>query len=138
VTGTVRDTYLAALQHDLFDPGDATLVGVVRRPTSWFRAGVHENRPSLGPPDALLDRVRERTEDLKLQGVCDAGAHNAAFEELDVAERYREHLASGAAADALAALRERVGDGEDIVLVCYENTDEKRCHRTTLVDALLD
>jgi uncharacterized protein YeaO (DUF488 family) len=73
-----------------------------------------------------------------MQGLCESGAHNAAFEETDFAARYREHLRSGAAADAAADLRSRLADGEDIVLVCYENTDDKRCHRTTLADVLTD
>jgi len=138
VPGAVDHTYVAALQHDRYDPGAATLVGVVRRPTSWFYGAVHENAPSLGLPDALLDEVSDREERLKLDGLCEAEAHNAAFEEADVATRYREHLRSGAAADALADLRERRADGEDLVLVCYENADEKRCHRTVLADVLAD
>ncbi|MFB6120900.1 MAG: DUF488 family protein [Halobacteriaceae archaeon] len=134
--GDVDETYAAALRHGLFDSGSATLVGVVRRPTSWFRAAVHENVPALGPPADLLDEVQAREEALKMQGVCESGAHNAAFEEADFEARYREHLSSGAAADAVADLRARLDDGEDLVLVCYENTDDKRCHRTTLADVL--
>ena len=37
MVGTLTDTYVAALQHDLADvPADATPVGVVRKPTPWF------------------------------------------------------------------------------------------------------
>ena len=136
--GSVDDTYVAALQHDLFDPGTATLVGVARRPASWLYAAVHENQPSLGPPADLLDEVSDREESLKVAGLCEEEAHNAAFEEADFAARYREHLTSGAAADAVADLRGRRADGEDLVLVCYENTAEKRCHRTILADVLTD
>jgi hypothetical protein len=45
MTGTLDETYVAALQHDLVEPGDATLVGVVRHPTGWFRAATDENQP---------------------------------------------------------------------------------------------
>lgn len=134
--GTVEHTYVAALRHDLADvtPG-ATLVGVVRRPTGWFHAAVDENVPALGPPEALLEEFQTRVEDLKRQGLCDEGAHNAVWEEVDFEARYRRHLAEDGA-DALGALVDRLDDGEDLVLVCFENTEQKRCHRTALVDRL--
>nr|WP_264475316.1 DUF488 domain-containing protein [Halorubellus salinus] len=72
-----------------------------------------------------------------MRGVCEEEAHNEAWLEVDFAERYRAHLASDAdAAVALDALAERVRDGEDVALVCFENTDKKRCHRTILRDVL--
>lgn len=136
--GTVTDTYVAALRHDLASvPAGATLVGVVRRPTGWFHAAVDENCPALGPPAALLDEFQDRVEDLKRQGLCDEGAHNAVWEEVDFEARYRRHL-RGDGAEALDALRRRVRDGEDLVLVCYENTDKKRCHRTVLAERVRD
>ena len=53
--------------------------------------------------------------------MCETGAHNAAFEEVDFDARYREYLrADDDAGAALAALRERVSDGEDVALVCFE------------------
>jgi hypothetical protein len=135
VTGTVAETYVAALQHGLVDPGSATLVGVVRRPTGWFRATVDENHPALGPPEPLLDEANRRTEALKRHGLCDEGAHNAAWEETKFADRYREHVRSGEAAAVLDALAERVRDGADLWLVCSEG-DGKRCHRHVLVERL--
>lgn len=134
---TVRETYVAALQHDMVDvPESARLVGVVRRPTGWFRSAVDENRPELGPPEALLDEVKERHEDLKRQGMCDDGAHNAAWEETRFAERYREYVdESTAAQDALEDLASTVDDGTTVVLVCFEG-ESKRCHRHALVDEL--
>jgi hypothetical protein len=136
MTGTVDETYVAALQHDLVDPGEATLVGVVRRPTGWFRAAVDENVPALGPPPELLDAAKRRTEDLKRDGLCDEGAHNAAWEDLDFGRRYRDHLdADDGAAAALDDLADRLRDGEDLWLVCFEG-DGKRCHRRPLVELL--
>jgi uncharacterized protein YeaO (DUF488 family) len=136
MTGSVDETYVAALQHDLVDPGDATLVGVVRRPPGWFRETVDENHATLGPPAALLDEATDRTEELKRRGLCDEGAHNAAWEETEFARRYREYLAADAdAADAVAALADRVRDGEDLWLVCFEG-EGKRCHRDLLVERL--
>ena len=134
--GEIRETYHAALQHDLVEcPESARLVGVVRRPTSWF-AQIDENRPELGPPPDLLDEVQERKEDLKLRGMCDEGAHNAAWEETNFADRYRAHLEDSEEARAeLKELAGRVETGETVVLVCYEGED-KRCHRQILVEVL--
>jgi len=82
MTGVLFDTCVAALQHDLVDLPDGTRrVGVVRRPTPWFRGSVDENRPALGPPTALLDEFQERAESFKPDGMCEEGAHNAAWEE---------------------------------------------------------
>ncbi|MFC7142656.1 DUF488 domain-containing protein [Halosimplex aquaticum] len=133
MTGTVTDTYAAALQHDIAEvPDDARLVGVVRRPTGWFSALVDENVPALGPPESLLSETKERQEDLRMQGLCDEEAHNAAWGETDFEARYREHLASDEAArDAVDALAKRVADGESVALVCFEG-ESKRCHRRIL------
>lgn len=135
---TLEDTYAAAIQHDLVEcPPEATLVGVVRRPAGWFHALVDENVRALGPPAELLASFKRRHEDLTLQGLCDEGAHNAAWEELDFEERYRDYLSTDEpAANALDALADRLEEGEDVVLVCFENTAKKRCHRTVLRDVL--
>ncbi|QZP39626.1 DUF488 domain-containing protein [Halobaculum magnesiiphilum] len=130
----LEDTYVAALQHDLVEvPAEATLVGVVRRPTGWFRTTVDENYPALGPPDDLLDEFKQRHEDFKMQGMCDEGAHNAAWDEVGFTDRYRSHLTDAEEAqEAVGELTDRLQDGEQIVFVCFENTDQKRCHRTLL------
>lgn len=136
--GRLFDTYVAALQHDIAEvPSEATLVGVVRRPTPWFYAAVDENIPDLGPPPNLLDAVKTRHEALEESGLPDAEAHNRALEEVDYRERYLEHLEGPAEAD-FESLLSRLKAGEDIALVCYENTDEKRCHRTMLRAAIED
>ncbi len=138
MTGEVRDTYHAALQHDLVDlPEDARLVGVVRKPTPWFTQ-VDENRPELGPPADLLEETKAKTEDLKMRGMCDEGAHNAAWEETDFDERYREYVESSEEAQAaLDDLATRVEGGETVVLICYEG-DDKRCHRRTVREMLAE
>ncbi|QIO22645.1 DUF488 family protein [Haloarcula sp. JP-L23] len=137
MSGAVSDTYVAAIQHDLADlSGDETLVGVVRQPTGWFHAAVDENVPELGPPADLLDETKRRAEDLQMQGLCEEGAHNAAWDETDFADRYRTHLdESEAAQRAVDDLCTRVRDGETVVLVCFEG-ERKRCHRTLLRERL--
>ncbi|MDG5759709.1 DUF488 family protein [Natronococcus sp. A-GB1] len=136
--GTLADTYVAAIQHDLADlPDEATRVGVVRKPAPWFHAAVDENVPELGPPVDLLEAVRGTEEDLKRQGLCDEGAHNAAWDQVDFGERYQEHLEESPEAQAdLEELADRLGDDESLALVCYENTEKKRCHRTILREQL--
>jgi uncharacterized protein YeaO (DUF488 family) len=138
MTGTVADTYLAALQHGHHEPrDDERLVGVVRRPMYGFADAVDENRPALGPPDALLDDAKAAEERLAAEGASDAAANRRAWEAVDFAERYRDYLSSSE--DARRALTDLVGvlrDGTDVALVCYENTDEKRCHRTIVRAAL--
>lgn len=137
MSGEIRDTYVAALQHDLVDVGDATRVGVVRRPTGWFSGAVDENQRALAPPESLLEETKDRQEDFEMQGLCSEGAHNEAWAATDFADRYREHIASNADAQAAVdALVDRVRGGESIALVCFENTDKKRCHRTILRDVL--
>lgn len=132
--GSVSDSYVAALQHDTADvPDDATRVGVVRRATPWFYGAVDENVPALAPPEDLLDETKARQAELEAAGVSDAEAHNRAMNEVDFVERYADHLDTDPdAIEALSDLESRLRAGEDVVLVCYENTDEKRCHRTAL------
>ncbi|MFC7216335.1 DUF488 domain-containing protein [Saliphagus sp. GCM10025334] len=137
-SATLTDTYVAALQHDLVDlEPETTLVGVVRQPTSWFHAAVDENLPALGPPSTLLEDAKTAAEDLKMAGMCDEGAHNASWEQVEFEDRYREHLETDLEAqEVLAELEGRLEDGESIALVCFENTGKKRCHRTVLREVL--
>lgn len=139
MSGTLYDTYVAALQHDLAEvPPDARLIGVVRRPTPWVYGVVDENVTSLGPPDSLLAEFKARHEERVDAGEDDATAHNAAMDDVSYDERYREYLdASAAAQEAIAAIRERLDAGADVVLVCFENTAQKRCHRTLLKDRIV-
>jgi hypothetical protein len=113
-------------------------VGVVRRPTGWFRSVVDENRLALGPPPALLDEFKRRKQAFELRGMCDEGAHNAAWNDVGFADRYRTHLdESEAAREAVVELAARLRAGESLVLVCYENPGQKRCHRTLLRDRVV-
>ena len=139
MSGAISETYVPAIRHDLADlDGDERLVGVVREPTGWFRAAVDENRPELGPPSDLLDETRQRAEDLQMQGLCEEGAHNAAWDETEFASRYLASLDTDDEAQrALDELEGRIHEGDAIVLVCFEG-NRKRCHRTLLRDRLQD
>ncbi|EMA33078.1 DUF488 domain-containing protein [Natronobacterium lacisalsi] len=137
-SGSLADTYVAALQHDRADlPPETTLVGVVRKPAPWFHAAVDENRPALGPPADLLEAAKAAEEEFKMQGLCEEGAHDAAWDRVDFADAYRDHIETDPKARAaLADLEARIESGESLALVCYENTDKKRCHRTILRERL--
>lgn len=138
--GRVYESYVAALQHDTAGvPGDATRVGVVRRPTPWFYGVVDENVPALGPPSDLLDETKATQAALADEGIDDADAHNRAMAAVDFAAAYETHLATDSEAQAAVDdLLDRLRDGEDVVLVCYENVEEKRCHRIPLRAHLRD
>lgn len=136
--GHLFDTYVAALQHNLVDlPTGTTTVGVVRRPTRWLHPYVDKNMAALGPPENLLDAFQERHTALMEQGIEDAQAHNHAWEDVNYAQRYRTYLTDSSDAQAaLDRIRTWLQEGRDVALVCYENTDDKRCHRTLLRDYL--
>jgi hypothetical protein len=113
--------------------GDEPLwVGVARSPPAWFARRVDVSRPVFGLPAALRDDLARRRRDLRTRGLCEEGAHNAAWAELGLDERYREHLSSDATHEALLALAAR---GRPLVLA----TDRRpgfRCHRTVLAARL--
>jgi len=128
----LRDTYHAALQHGHVSPADEDLVvGVVRRPSYGIGNYIDRNVPAVAPPDDLLSEFKALTDER------DDLTHDEAWAEVKFGERYRGHLrtpdAQQAMDDLLVELESREGD---LWLVCYENTDEKRCHRTILREVL--
>jgi uncharacterized protein YeaO (DUF488 family) len=136
--GRLRDTYVAAIQHNLVDlSGDERLVGVVRRQMPWFQGQVDENREALAPPAGLLDEFKQRCEELEDEGRSESEAHNQAWNDVGFEDRYHRYLEeTPAAQEAVTDLEELLAQGENVVLVCYENTDEKRCHRILLKEAI--
>lgn len=138
MTGSLHHTYVAAIQHDLVETGDADRIGVVRRPTPWFHGAVDRNLPALGPPADFLDEFQEHKEELGMQGLCGEEAHNTAWRETDFERRYLEYIdGSGEAREAISEVVDVLREAGDAYLVCYENTSEKRCHRVPLVDRIL-
>lgn len=136
-SSAVRETYHAAIQHEMVDfEGDEHLAGVVRRPTGWFRSTVDENYPELGPPEDLLSETKAVQERFETGGMCSEGAHNAAWEETDFADRYRAYVSGSDEVDeTLATLADRIRTGQTVVMVCFEG-EAKRCHRHILVEEL--
>lgn len=125
--GRIRDTYHAALQHEMVVPDDEDLVvGVVRKPMYGIQRHLDRNVPELAPEADLLAAFKERSDEV---------GHEAAWTEVDFAERYRASLDRPAARAAMDDLLAEL-EARDVWLVCYENTDDKRCHRTILRDVL--
>ena len=120
MSGAVSETYVAAIQHGLADLDGG------REP------------PRTRPAVNLLRETKQRAGDLQLQGLCEEGAHNAAWDETNFESRYLDYLAEDEDAQReLDELAGRVADGEHAVLVCFES-DRKRCHRTLLRDRFLN
>lgn len=136
--GTLFDTSVAALQHDLVNlPDGVVTVGVVRRPTRWLHPYVDENLAALGPPEDLLDAFQNRHTAVMEQDIEEPDTHNRAWEDVDYDQRYRRYLEGDTDAQtALDRLRTWLQEGRGFPLVCYENTNDKRCHRTLLQEYL--
>lgn len=124
---------------------DTYWVGAVRSPPGWFRRRVDEHLPALGLGDGTREALEHRRQDLQMRGLCEEGAHNAAWVEVGVDDRYRRRLSSRGqshdertrtvavenALDALAALAE---DGR--VVLATDRQPGFRCHRTVLAEEL--
>ena len=106
-------------------------LGVVRSPPAWFRRRVDEQYPELGLPAATRAALDRRRRDLRMRGLCEEGAHNAAWEELDVDDRYRSELA-GDSVGVLDSLASR----EQPVVLATDRQPGVRCHREVLAALL--
>jgi uncharacterized protein YeaO (DUF488 family) len=123
----LRDTYHAALQHGHVEPAESDLVvGVVRHPVYGIEASLDRNVPALAPPEELLD---------DFESAAEGTTHDEAWVAENFADRYRDHLENPEAREAMDDLLAEL-ESRDVWLVCYENTEDKRCHRTILRDVL--
>nr|WP_231736974.1 DUF488 family protein [Halobacterium sp. CBA1126] len=87
----------------------------------------------------MLDDAKAREEELEADGVDGAEANRRAWADVEFAARYRDHLdADSDARQAVEDLADRLAGGESLALVCFENTEEKRCHRTILRERLAE
>lgn len=126
--GSLNHTYHAALQYGHDEPADSDLVlGVVRKPMYGIQAHVDENCTTLAPPAELLSEFKERVDEI---------GHNPAIADVDYRTRYRAHLTGSEQSEAIDHICDELRSGRTVWLVCYENTDEKYCHRLLLVDEI--
>lgn len=145
MTGTLDEAYLTELQERELPEGQQSLfedyehtastIAVVSKPTGGITDVCDEFLPELGMPVAALEEFQ------KVRAQMDNGygdAHNKAFDELNMASRYRNHLKlDSGAQDAVSDIVRRLSEGEDITLVCFEKAP-KRCHRHILKDHIED
>lgn len=136
----VSDTYVAELDREGGDvPSAARLVGVAASPSRRLHALVDEVRPALAPPPALRDDHADVAASFRIDGLCESGAHNAAWDRVDFDDRYREHLASDPEArESVDSLCTTLNSGADVVLVGPERSGELRSHRTVLREVLAE
>lgn len=123
--GTLRDSYHAALQHGHDEPDEDDLViAVVAEQMYGIQKHTDEHWPVLAPPIEALREFKDRADEI---------GHNEAVDELDFDGRYREHVRQDIDVQkAVGAVIDELESGRDVWLVCYENTDDKFCHRTVL------
>mgnify|MGYP006299190413 CR=1 FL=1 len=126
--GNLHDSYHAALQHSHDEPDEDDLViGVVREPMYGIQKYIDENWPELAPSRQLLDEFKAKADEI---------GHNAAVDAVDFRERYRDSL-DGAAQERINKIVSELRSGRDVWVVCYENTDDKFCHRDILTDEIM-
>jgi uncharacterized protein YeaO (DUF488 family) len=129
-TGTLHDTYHAALQNDHVEPADDDLVlGVVREQMYGIQKYIDENWSALAPPTELLHEFKDTADEI---------GHNEAVEAVDFRSRYRGHLTGTAQVMKVNNIIRELEAGRDVWLVCYENTDDKFCHREVLAENIRD
>lgn len=133
---SIRDEYDPD-QSSLFDYGgdaNATTVAVVRLPRE---TGIDEMCdewwPELGMPEDALKQFWSLRSDYRANRDVD-NPDERAFREAGLGPRYREHVRnSDEAQQRLNEAVERLEDGEDLTLVCFEE-EGKPCHRHILCE----
>lgn len=127
--GVLQDTYHAALQHGHVEPEENDLVlGVVAKPMYGIENYIDENAPVLAPTKAALEEFKELADEI---------GHNEAVDELNFDERYRELITThDEPQECINWVISELEGGRDVWLVCYENTDEKFCHRCILKEEI--
>ena len=111
-------------------------VGVARSPPGWFRRRVDVSMAELGLSIETREELDRRTRDLRMQGLCEEGAHNAAWAELGIDDRYRDRLAT--ASDDLSDEFDALVARERPIVLATDRRPGFRCHRTVLADLLAE
>jgi phage-related protein len=111
-------------------PNDAVLYAVVR-PLCSFASLVDRNLSALAPSRELLESLEREKRDRKMSGMCEEGAHNSAWKDLNIGERYIDELrASEDARDRFRMVVEEAAEG-DVYLVAPVSP-RKRSHADVL------
>ena len=127
-TGTLKDSYLYSIQNGDDRPADDDMMfGVVRRQKYGIRNIIDINYSSLSPSDDLLTEFKQRADEV---------GHNTAVDDVNFRERYQQQLSNFKPQRLIEEITILLEGGTDVWLVCYENTDEKFCHRDLLKEVI--
>jgi len=122
--GTLHDSYHAALQHSHDEPADNDLViGVVREQMYDIQTHLDDNWPTLALSRELLTEFKETADEV---------GHNEAVTAVNFRERYQNWLTGTEQKKRINQIVDELRSGTDVWLICYENTDDKFCHRDIL------
>lgn len=141
MTGVLRETDYHTIKEQYesdqrqlsqYTNSQPTTIAVVRLPRdTGIEEMCDEWWPALGLPERHLKRYWEYKSGFKTNSAVD-DAEERAYEEARVEHYYRRYVQKSAEAQrAIRMLVERLRDGEDITLVCFEETAQN-CHRSEL------
>lgn len=128
---TSRDSQMSLSKFsDSTKKDSETAIAVISDPTGGIVEVSDEYMPSLGMPEEILNEFRKTRAELDIDD--DIERHNTAASQVKLEERYKKHLKENEdATKKVTELSERVQNGEDITLVCFEK-QPKWCHRHIL------
>lgn len=144
MTGEIHEMYLSELHSHTTsedqmsfseftgeeDDQYGTKIAVVTDPTGGIVEAADEFIPELGMPEEELNLFRSTRAELNMDDGVER--HNRAAEEVNLSQRYSDYINKDSIAqEKIEGLAERVLDGENITLVCFEK-EPKWCHRHVL------
>lgn len=119
---------------DFNETDDSTKIAVTTQPKDLDKF-CDEVREELGMPERHLNRYWQYRSGFETNSAVDNPAERA-FEEARLDYWYRRHIqCSEDAQNALSELVSRLRNGEDITLVCFEESSEP-CHRHILMELI--
>lgn len=126
-------------QASLYDYGSAedpkTYIAVVTDPNdTGILDATDEWMPELGIPSRKLNEFRRLREGYNSQDPVEC--HNKAYLKCDFDKAFESHVRYNEdAKEKVEEIANRVQDGEEVVLVCFEESP-KRCHRHKLKEII--
>jgi uncharacterized protein (DUF488 family) len=86
-------------------------------------------------PEKYLSKFLKRRSEYRMNSAID-NPTNRAYDDLELDDKYTEHVRdSEKAQSAITSLVSRLDDGEEVTLVCYEESHQ-RCHRHLLMEMI--
>lgn len=118
-----------------FTDEQTTHIAVVSEPRGNISDITDEMWPELGMPQWALYKFLEKRSGYRTNSAVE-DPHERAYSEMNLSAIYQKHLKESDEARArLHEAVERATSGENITLVCYEESGES-CHRHMLVDII--